>query len=209
MSYKPTPTLNEGNANFSGDLTVAESLSAGNITTSGSIYTENNGNSVQWNTAYNLVSGNNLVYTSENQDISGTKTFIDLPTIPITPLSSNNPTSKEYVDTFVSSVSSSIQDSTLNIISNSSNAFALSSTYNNKVIRCTSSASVIVTLPTALPQGFNCMLIQSSSGQISLTGATGVEVQSFGNLIKTAGQHAPVSVICLEPNIYNISGNLI
>ena len=53
------------------------------------------------------------------------------------------------------------------------------------------------------------MLIQLSSGQINIQGGSGVTVGSFGNLVKTAGQHAPVSIICLAPGIYNVSGNLI
>jgi sulfur relay (sulfurtransferase) DsrF/TusC family protein len=155
------------------------------------------------------ITANNLVYTSENQSISGVKTFNDLPIIPITPISDDNPTSKEYVDSLVSSVSSSIQDSLLDIITNSSSVFSLSTIYNNKVVQCTSTTPITATLPASLPQGFNCMLIQLSSGQINIQGDSGVTVGSFGNLVKTAGQHAPVSIICLAPGIYNVSGNLI
>ena len=188
---------------------VGEISSTSDITTNGSIYTENNGNSIQWNTAYNLVSGNNLVYTENDQTINGVKTFNDLPLIPVAPVSGANPASKDYVDTLVSSVSSSIQDSLLGITENSSNLFALSATYNNKVVQCTSTTSITAILPSSLPQGFNCMLIQLSSGQINIQGEVGVTVGSFGNLVKTAGQHAPVSIICLAPGVYNISGNLI
>jgi hypothetical protein len=191
-------------------LTVSGEISAtSNITTSGKIYIQNDGNSDQWNTAYKLVSGSNLVYTESDQTISGVKTFNDLPLIPTIPISGSNPTSKEYVDTFVSSVSSSIQDSLLDIITNSASVFSLSSIYNNKVVLCTSTTSITATLPASLPQGFNCMLIQLSSGQINIQGGSGVTVGSFGNLVKTAGQHAPVSIICLAPGIYNVSGNLI
>jgi hypothetical protein len=191
-------------------LTVSGEISAtSNITTSGKIYIQNDGNSDQWNTAYKLVSGSNLVYTESDQTISGVKTFNDLPLIPTIPISGSNPTSKEYVDTFVSSVSSSIQDSLLDIITNSASVFSLSSIYNNKVVLCTSTTSITVILPPSLLQGFNCMLIQLSSGQINIQGGSGVTVGSFGNLVKTAGQHAPVSIICLAPGIYNVSGNLI
>lgn len=172
-------------------------------------YTTVQSNSGDWNTAYNLVSSNNLVYTSENQTISGVKTFNELPLIPVAPVSGPNPTSKDYVDTLVSSVSSSLQDSLLDITENSSSLFSLSATYNNKVVQCTSTTSITAILPSSLPPGFNCMLIQLSSGQINIQGESGVTVSSFGNLVKTAGQHAPVSIICLAPGVYNISGNLI
>jgi hypothetical protein len=58
-------------------LTVSGEISAtSDITTSGKIYIQNDGNSDQWNSAYNLVSGNNLVYTSGDQTIAGNKTFL-------------------------------------------------------------------------------------------------------------------------------------
>ena len=62
-------------------LTVSVEISAtSDITTSGKIYIQNDGNSDQWNSAYNLVSGNNLVYTTGDQTISGSKVFDTAPT---------------------------------------------------------------------------------------------------------------------------------
>ena len=72
-------------------LTVSGEISAtSDITTSGKIYIQNDGNSDQWNstyttvqsnssnwqTSYSLVSSNNLVYTSGDQTIAGNKTFL-------------------------------------------------------------------------------------------------------------------------------------
>lgn len=150
-----------------------------------------------------------IIYSTGDQNISGIKTFNDLPNIPITPISGNNPTSKEYVDTLISGVNLSIQDYLVSISTNSLSSFTLGSGDNNKVIQCTSTTGITVTLPNSLPQGFNCVLIQSNSGQINIQGESGVAVGSFGNLVKTAGQHAPVSIICLASGIYNIAGNLI
>jgi hypothetical protein len=107
------------------------------------------------------------------------------------------------------SASYATQDSLLTILSNSLDVFSLSSVYNNKVIRCTSTTPITAVVPSTLPQGFNCMLIQSSTGQISMQADSGATLESFGSLIRTAGQHAPVSIICIEPGVYNISGNLI
>jgi hypothetical protein len=87
---------------------VGEISSTSDITTSGKFYIQGDSSSDQWNTAYKLVSGSNLVYTENNQVVNGVKTFNDLPIIPVTPVSSANPTSKMYVDTFVSSVKKKI-----------------------------------------------------------------------------------------------------
>lgn len=97
----------------------------------------------------------------------------------------------------------------LNVIDNAATAITLSNSDNNKIVRCTASAAVTLTVPSTLDSGFSCMVIQAGTGQVTFQADSGATLNSFGNLLKTAGQHAPVSLIRVAAGIYNLSGNLI
>ena len=89
----------------------------------------------------------------------------------------------------------------------STTALTLDDSYNNKVIRCT--VGVVVTVPSTLSDGFSCMFIQEGSGQVTFAAESGTTLQSFGNMLKTAGLHAPASLIRVGTAVYNLSGNLV
>ena len=89
------------------------------------------------------------------------------------------------------------------------NSITLSNLDNNTILKCTSSATVNVTVPSILADGFSCMVIQGGGGQIIFVAGSGTTLNSFGSLVKTAGQHAPASIVRLGAGIYNLSGNLI
>ena len=97
---------------------------------------------------------------------------------------------------------------TLNVTDNPATAITLSDTNNNRIVRCTSSSAVTVTVPSTLASGFSCMVIQAGAGQVTFAAGSGATLNSFGNLLKTAGQHAPASIIRVGAGIYNLSGNL-
>ena len=85
----------------------------------------------------------------------------------------------------------------------------LSDSDNNTVVRCTASTAVTLTVPSTLAAGFSCMVIQAGTGQVTITAGAGTTLNSFGTLLKTAGQHAPASIIRVASGMYNVSGNLI
>ena len=97
----------------------------------------------------------------------------------------------------------------LNVTDNAGTSITLTDTDNNKIVRCTASSAVTITVPSTLAAGFSCMVIQAGAGQITFTAGSGATLNSFGNLLKTAGQHAPASVIRVGAGVYNLSGNLI
>jgi hypothetical protein len=92
---------------------------------------------------------------------------------------------------------------------NGTNSINLTSADNNTVILCSSANPTTVTIPSGLPVGFSCMVIQNSVGQITFVAGSGVTLQSFGGLTKTAGQYAAASIIRVGNNMYNLSGNLV
>lgn len=95
------------------------------------------------------------------------------------------------------------------VVDNAGTSITLSDTYNNAVVRCTASTAVAITVPSTLVAGFSCMVIQAGTGQVTFAAGSGATINSFGNLLKTAGQHAPASIIQVGSGMYNLSGNLI
>lgn len=79
---------------------------------------------------------------------------------------------------------------------------------NGEVITFNNVSAITVTIPTGLPVGFNCTAIQLGAGQVGFTGAAGVTLNSYGSLLKIAGQHGAATVISYSSNIYNIAGTL-
>jgi hypothetical protein len=97
----------------------------------------------------------------------------------------------------------------LTIADNSATSITLADTDNNRVIRCTASSAVTLTVPSTLAAGFSCMVIQAGTGRVTFVAGSGATINSFGNLLATAGQHAPASLMRVASGVYNLSGNLI
>lgn len=97
----------------------------------------------------------------------------------------------------------------LNIADNSATSITLADADNNKIIRCTAATAVTITVPSTLAAGFSCMVIQAGTGQVTFAQGSGATLNSYGNLLKTAGQHAPASLMRVGAGIYNLSGNLV
>ena len=76
---------------------------------------------------------------------------------------------------------------------------------NGTIIVCSSSSAVTITVPASLPTGFNCMIIQSGSGQVSLSASS--TTLNNRNGTKTAGQHAIMTVVHLGSNAFVVSGD--
>ena len=105
-------------------------------------------------------------------------------------------------------------DTGYRITSNAINAqtgttYTFLSSDNGKVVTFNNASAVTVTIPTALPVGFNCTAIQLGAGQVGFTAASGVTLQSYGNQYRLIGQHASASIIEYSTNIVNLSGNLV
>ena len=76
---------------------------------------------------------------------------------------------------------------------------------NGTIIVCSSSSSVTITVPTNLPSGFNCMVIQSGSGQVSLSASSTTLNNRNGRA--TAGQYAIMTLVHLGSNVFIVSGD--
>jgi hypothetical protein len=81
----------------------------------------------------------------------------------------------------------------------------LAASDNGTMIVCSSSSAITITVPASLPTGFNCMIIQSGSGQVSLSASSTTLNNRNGS--KTAGQYAILTLVHLGSNVFVVSGD--
>jgi hypothetical protein len=83
--------------------------------------------------------------------------------------------------------------------------YTLASTDNGKVVTCSNASAITVTVPSSLPVGFACTIIQLGAGQVTLS-ASGVTLNGKNGL-KTSGQHARIGIIEYTTNVFNVAGD--
>ena len=81
----------------------------------------------------------------------------------------------------------------------------LAATDNGTIINCSNGSAITITVPTSLPTGFNCLIIQSGSGQVTLSASS--TTLNNRNGLKTAGQHAIMTLVHLGSNVFVVSGD--
>jgi len=84
----------------------------------------------------------------------------------------------------------------------------LATTDNGKILVC--DAEITLTVPTGLPIGFNCLIVQYSSTDshyVTITAASGVTVGNNNSHTKTSGRYAIMSLLSVAANIYISSGD--
>jgi hypothetical protein len=87
--------------------------------------------------------------------------------------------------------------------------YSLNSANNNRLILFTAASGATVTIPSGLPDGFNCLAVQTTvSGQVTISGASGVTVQSSFSADKTAYEWAVASVIKIGAEEYLLTGEV-
>lgn len=93
------------------------------------------------------------------------------------------------------------------LVNSKSTGFTLAASDNGSVINMTSATAVTITIPTGLPDGFNCMIFQSGTGQITFAGS-GLTPVNRNGYTKSIGQNALVTILHLVSNVVVISGEL-
>ncbi len=90
-----------------------------------------------------------------------------------------------------------------NVASISAN-YSITSADNGKIIQSTSATAISIAIPTGLPTGFNCTVVQMGAGQITLTGT----YLNRGGFTKSASQYSVVSILHLGSNSIIVSGEM-
>lgn len=88
----------------------------------------------------------------------------------------------------------------------SGTTYTLAATDNGKIISCTSNSAVTISVP-ALTSGFNCLIVQRGTGQVTLVNGGGT-VNNRYNFTKTAGQHAIMSLVSVAAGVFISSGDM-
>jgi hypothetical protein len=88
----------------------------------------------------------------------------------------------------------------------SGTTYTLTATDNGKIISCTSNSAVTISVP-ALTSGFNCLIVQRGTGQVTLVNGGGT-VNNRYNFTKTAGQHAIMSLVSVAAGVFISSGDM-
>lgn len=137
---------------------------------------------------------NGGVITTGTQTLAGAKTFSGNTTMSGTLTGGN-------------SASSTISGFAANINAQSTTAYTLASTDNGKILNFTNATAGTITLPSTLPAGFNCMVVQNGAGQLTFSGS-GVTVNNRNAFNKSAGQYSIVTILYLSSTVAITSGEM-
>lgn len=99
--------------------------------------------------------------------------------------------------------SSTISGFAANVATISAN-YPITAADNGKIIQSTSASAITVTIPTGLPTGFNCTIVQMGTGQITFSGT----YLNRSGFTKTASQYAVVSIMHLGSNSIIVAGEM-
>jgi hypothetical protein len=89
-------------------------------------------------------------------------------------------------------------------------SYMLSSVNNNRLALFTASSGITAVVPSGLANGFNCLIVQTTvSGQVTVSGASGVTIRRALSSTKTAYQYAVASIIQIGAEEYLLSGELV
>lgn len=83
-------------------------------------------------------------------------------------------------------------------------AYSITAADNGKILQSTASSAITVTIPSGLPTGFNCTVVQMGAGQLTFSGT----YLNRGGFTKTASQYAVVSIIQLGSNSIIVTGEM-
>jgi hypothetical protein len=96
----------------------------------------------------------------------------------------------------------------LELIAESGTTRSLAEADNGKVIKLNNASGITVTIPSGLPIDFSCSLVQTSSGNVTVTGAAGVQLFTSSNTFRLAKQYSVAAVFAIDNNQYVLTGDL-
>lgn len=82
--------------------------------------------------------------------------------------------------------------------------YSITAADNGKILQSTSASAITITIPSGLPTGFNCTVVQWGAGQITFSGT----YVNRGSFTKSASQYSVISIIHLGSNNIIVSGEM-
>jgi len=86
-------------------------------------------------------------------------------------------------------------------------SYTLTAADNGKVVTLNNGSAITLTIPSGLVAGFNCLLVQKGAGQVTIGAGGGVTLSNRSSQVKTAGQHAIVTLVHIGGEVYILSGD--
>lgn len=86
--------------------------------------------------------------------------------------------------------------------------YTLTTLDDGNVLTFNSNTDVTLTVPSGLETGFNISLYQIGNGRVTIVGAAGVSVLNRLSRFRTAGTNSGVGIICIAPNVFQVTGDL-
>jgi hypothetical protein len=86
--------------------------------------------------------------------------------------------------------------------------YTLSESDRSQILLFTNAAAITLTVPTGLSTLFDTMLIQTGTGQITVTGAGGVTINAALSATKTAYQYAVATLLPIGVDSFILSGEV-
>ena len=96
----------------------------------------------------------------------------------------------------------------LEVEASSGVTYALASGDNGKVIKLNNSSGITVTVSSGLPIDFSCSLVQTGSGNVTVTGASGVQLFTSSNTFRLAKQYSVAAVFAIDNGQFVLTGDL-
>ena len=106
----------------------------------------------------------------------------------------------------------SLGNGTLSGNSNAYNAqtgttYTLQSSDNGKIVTLSNASAITLTVPTSLPAGFNCTIVQLGAGQVTIT-ASSTTINNRQSFTKTKGQYSMVTIVQYTTNTFITQGDM-
>jgi hypothetical protein len=96
----------------------------------------------------------------------------------------------------------------LELVAESGTTRSLTEADNGKVIKLNNVSGITVTISSGLPIDFSCSLVQTNSGNVTVTGAAGVQLFTSSNTFRLAKQYSVAAVFAIDNNQYVLTGDL-
>ena len=96
--------------------------------------------------------------------------------------------------------------SLLGVTTITGNTHTLEAANDGHMLYCTSSSAVTINTAPGLGAAFSALIIQGGTGQVTVAQGSGTTLASFGNLLKTAGRYAAISVFTPVADTFIVTG---
>jgi len=87
-------------------------------------------------------------------------------------------------------------------------SYTLQVSDSGKVITLSNPTSISLTIPTGLPAGFNCIIVQKGAGAITFASTAGITIANRQSRTMTAGQNSVASIVSISNNYFITSGDM-